>query len=209
MSTSRQLLELVVHRRQAALDRTRRRAGVAMSRKTPPCGAAAAGLHLGVDRPGDLVARQQVGRAPVVVLVLVPGVGFLLGVRRLGPEELGDVVEHEAPSFRVPERAAVAAHALGDQDPAHAGRPDHPGRVELEHSMSIRSAPGVERHRHAVAGVLPGVGGDLPGLADAAGGQHHRLRLEEHELARSRASSRTRRNPVAVLQEARCSVHSM
>src|SRR6266496_3315774 len=33
----------------------------------------------------------------------------------------------------------------------------------------------------AVAGVLPGIGGDLPGLADPAGGQHHRLGAEDHE----------------------------
>ena len=34
-----------------------------------------------------------------------------------------------------------------------------------------------------VAGVLPGVRGDLERLADAAGGQDHRGRLEQHELA--------------------------
>src|SRR5204862_7606774 len=87
-------------------------------------GAAAPGLDLGVDRPRDLVARQQVRRAPVVLLVLVPAVGLHLVVRGLPLEELRDVVEHEALAVLVPERAAVAATPLGDEDTPHRRRPD-------------------------------------------------------------------------------------
>ena len=75
-----QLLELVVHRRQLAHDLLGGRRE-AMSRKTPPCGEPRPGLDLGVDRAGDLVAREQFRRAPVVVRVVVPAVGLLLGVR--------------------------------------------------------------------------------------------------------------------------------
>src|SRR5580692_10501991 len=76
-------------------------------------------LHLGVDGAGHLVTRQQVGRAPVVDVVVVPAVGFLFRVRRLGPEHVGDVVEHEAGAFGVAQHATVTAHALGDEDAAH------------------------------------------------------------------------------------------
>src|SRR3712207_8269744 len=46
-------------------------------------------------------------RAPVVLLVLVPAVGLVLGLRGLLAEEVGDVVEHEAVAGRVPQDAAV------------------------------------------------------------------------------------------------------
>ena len=163
---------------------------------------AAAGLHLGVDGPGHLVARQQLGWTAVVLLVGVPAVGFGLGVGRLLLEELGDVVEHEATSLRVPEDASITAHALGDQNPPHAVRPDHPGGVELValHVDEVRA--GVQGHRHAVAGVLPGVRREFPRLADAAGGQHHGLRLEDDELPRLAPVAEGAAHPVAILEEA-------
>src|SRR5207249_1151393 len=122
---ARQLLELVVHRRQALLDVVGGAARVDVE-EDAAVRAAAAGLHLGVDRPRDLVARQQIGRAAVVLLVLVPAVGLGLVVGRLPFEELGDVVKHEALAFAVLQRPAVAAHALGDEDAAYGGRPHHP-----------------------------------------------------------------------------------
>ena len=137
---------------------------------------------------------QEVGRPPVVLLVLVPAVGLVLVVGRLALEELRDVVEHEPLALAVLERAAVAAHALGDQDAAHRRRPDHARRVELDelHVDQVGARP--ERQGVAVARVLPGVRRDLPRLADAAGGEHDGLRLEDDERARSRASSRRRRD---------------
>ena len=66
--------------------------------------AAAAGLDLGVDRARDLVTGEEVGRAAVVRLVLVPAVGLGLGLRRL---ERG-----EEPLAQHPELQAV-------EDPVH------------------------------------------------------------------------------------------
>ena len=85
----------------------------------------AARLDLGVDRPGHLVPGQQLGRAPVVVRVVVPAVGLLLGLRVLGAEHVGHVVEHEPLALGVAQHAAVAAHRLGDQQPGapRAARP--------------------------------------------------------------------------------------
>src|SRR4028118_565477 len=64
---------------------------------------------------------------------------------------------------------AVPAHALGDEDAAPRRRPDHPGGVELDELHVHQPGPGLQRQRVPVAGVLPRVRGDLPGLADAAG----------------------------------------
>ena len=50
-------------------------------------------------------------------------------------------------------------------------------------SMSISSAPGVVGQREAVAGVLPGVGGEAPGAAATAGGDDHGAGLEEEQPA--------------------------
>ena len=189
----RQLLELVVHRGQALSDVVGGPARVdveedAAVRAAPP------GLDLGVDGPRHLVARQEVGGA-AVVLVLVPGVGFLLVVGRLALEVLGDVVEHEARAFGVLERAAVAAHALGDEDAAHARRPHHPGRVELDALHVDQVGARVEAEGDAVARRLPRVRRELPRLAHAAGGEHDGLGLEEHELAGRAPVAERRRTP--------------
>jgi hypothetical protein len=55
--------------------------------------------------------------------------------------------------------------------------------VELDELHVDERGTGLQRQGVPVAGVLPGVGGDLVGLADAAGGQHHRRRLPDHEPA--------------------------
>jgi len=141
-------------------------------------------LDLGVDRAGHLVAREQLRRAPVVVRVGVPPVGLFLGLGVLRPEHVGHVVEHEPLALGVAQHAAVPAHRLGDQQPAHRGRPHHPGRVQLHELHVQQRGPGSQRQRVPVPGVLPGVRRDLVRLADAAGGEHHRGRLEQGEPAR-------------------------
>ena len=50
-------------------------------------------------------------------------------------------------------------------------------------SMSMQLGAGAIRERVAVARVLPTVAGDLEGAADAAGRQHHGLRLPQDEVA--------------------------
>src|SRR5690606_37634804 len=117
-----ELLELVVHRGQAPADLLRRQAAGDVEQH-PAGGGAPAGLDLTVDGPGDFVAGQQLRRPAVVVRVGVPAVGFLLGLRVLVAEDVGDVVEHEALAFDVAQHAAIAAHRLGDQDAPHRGRP--------------------------------------------------------------------------------------
>ncbi len=79
-----QLHELVIHRRQPALDLL----GGQPRRDVEEHAAVrrvAAGLHLGVDRTGHLVAGQQIGSAACRVVVLEPLVGLFDGFRRTGP----------------------------------------------------------------------------------------------------------------------------
>ena len=62
---------------------------------------------------------------------------------------------------RLPSRflqhAAFAAHALGDENAAHARRPDHARRMELDELHVLQRGAGVIGERMAVAGVLPAV----------------------------------------------------
>ena len=130
-------------------------------------------------------------------------VGLLLGVGRLGPEELGDVVEHEALALGVLQRAAVAAHALGHQDAAHAGRPDHPGRVELDalHVDQVGAgvaaparwpSPVYSQEFEVIFQALP-----MPPVASTTA-----LALKTHELAALAPVAERARDPVAVLEQA-------
>src|SRR5918912_1491783 len=73
---------------------------------------------LGVVRPGHHVACTQL---------------HLLGVIAL----------HVALALGVPQDTALAAHALGDQDAAHAGGPDHPCGMELHHLHVHQLRPGI------------------------------------------------------------------
>ena len=187
-----QLLELVVHRRQLALDDV----GGDARRDVEEHAAvrrAAPGLDLGGDRARDLVAREQLGRPARGLVAGEPAVGLLDGVRGLRREPLGDVVEHEPLALVVLQDAAVAAHALGHEDAAHRQRPHHAGRMELRELDVHQLGAGVVRHRDAVARVLPRVRRDAPRLAAAAGREDHRLAPEDRRTGRSRASTRARR----------------
>ncbi len=116
--------------------------------------AAAALADLGVDGAGDHVARREV----------------LDG---------GGVALHEALAVLVAQDPALAARTLGEQD-AHL--PDA-RRVELvELHVLQREALAVD-DAHAVTGEGVGVARHLEDLAEAAGGEQHRLGLEDVQLA--------------------------
>ncbi len=90
-----QLLELVVHGRQEPTDLLGR-AATSDIQEDAAVRASSARFDLGVDGSRDLVSREQLGGPAEVDLVLVPLVGFLDRVGRLGGKERRDVVEHEA-----------------------------------------------------------------------------------------------------------------
>src|SRR3972149_7410877 len=107
-----------------------------MSRKTPPCGlprTAGALVALGV---------------PPTLLFVVGGLALV---------EFGNVVEHEPEAQVVAKDPALAANTLGHQDAAHARRPDHSRRVELEVLHVDEIGARVVREGLPVAGGLPAV----------------------------------------------------
>src|SRR3954447_25014210 len=176
---------------------------LAMSRKTPPCGEPRPALISELIAPATSSRGQQLGRTPVVLVVVVPGVGLLLVVGGLGFEELRDVVEHEPLALGVAQHSALTTHGLGDEDALDGRRPDHAGRVELHELHVEQRGAGPQRHRMTVAGVLPGVGRDLERLADAAGREHDRRRGEADERPRLAPVSERTGDAVPILEQPR------
>ena len=192
-----QLLELLVHRGELAADVLGRQ--VADVEEDAAMRRSAALLDLGVDRPGDVVAGRQLRRPAGVGLV---GPGTARVTQRLASSSVAAYSSRRSsgryfhmkrsPSAlrRIPPSPRTASVT---SRPAHARRPDHPRRVELDELHVDEVGTGLVRECLAVAAVLPRVRRDLVGLADAAGRQHDRLGREQDRLRRSSASSRTRR----------------
>ena len=181
----RELEELVIHARQLLADD---RLGVRQPpldpgdvEKDAAVRAPAALADLAHDAARDVVAGEEL-RGPARALVAL-GVAppFLLVVGGLAAIVLRDGVEEEAPAFLVEQHPALAADALGDEDALHAGRPDHPGGMELDELHVDQLGARIVRERLAVARVLPAVAGDPVGLSDPAGGEHDRARAKEVE----------------------------
>src|SRR5215471_17192221 len=78
-------------------------------------------------------------------------------------------------------RAAFAAHAFGDEDALHAGRPDHAGRMELDELHVHQLGARLIRERVAVAGAFPGIARDLVRAPGAPRGEHDGARGEHLE----------------------------
>ena len=89
------------------------------------------------------------------------------------------VAHHEALALRVAQDAALAAAALGDQDPAR----EHRRRVELHELDVLQRQAGAQRHRHAVAGAGIGVRRRAVEPADAACREQDGLAAERLQAA--------------------------
>ncbi len=111
------------------------------------------------------------------------------------------VLPHEALALAVPEDPALAAHALGHQQPHDARRPNHAGRVELHELHVDQLRAGVVGERLSVAGVLPGVRRHPIALADAAGGDDDGLGAEDDEAPGLAPVSERAGDPIAVLEQ--------
>ena len=154
------------------------------------------GLHaqVGARELGDVrelrvdVRGLEVGEVEVDVVLVRAGaaalahlVGHRAGDHVTGGEVLQrrGVALHEALHLAVAQDAALAARRLRQQDAeARQAR-----RVELEELHVLQRDAAAERHRGAVAGEGVGVRGGLEDLAEAAGGEHDRLRAEDVDLA--------------------------
>ena len=157
--------------------------------------------HLAHDAAGHVVAREQLGRAAGVPVALGVAPAFLRGVGGLVPVVRGDVVEHEPLAVPVEQHPALAAHPLGDQDPAYAGRPDHARWMELDELHVLQVGARLVGEGLPVPGVLPAVAGDPEGTADAAGRHYDRPGPEEPEAAPLPVVAEGAHHPVTVLEE--------
>ncbi len=88
---------------------------------------------------------------------------------------LGVVALHESLAVLVAEHAPFAA--------LHAGWPYHAGGMKLNELHVHQVGACIECERHTVAGVFPGVRGDLPCLADSSGTNDDGLSPEHNEAA--------------------------
>src|SRR5205823_354113 len=147
----------------------------------------------------DVVARQQFGRALGVAVAGAVAPAFLGILGGLVLVQIGDVVVHELLALVVEQDAAFAAHAFGDENALDAQGPNHAGRVKLDEFHVLQFGAGIVSEGMAVASVFPAVAGDLERLADAAGGEHDRLGLEQDEAAPFARVGKRAGNAVAVL----------
>src|SRR6266851_2711764 len=164
-------------------------------------GAAAALPDFADNAAGDVIAREQLWRSAGILVALGIPPTFLLVVCGLGSVHLGNVIEHEPTAFLVEEDSSLAPHALGDKDALHTGRPDHSSGMELNELHVHQLGPGLVRKRVAISGVLPAIAGDFVRSADAAGGQHHRSRLENVQQAPLAVVSQSSDDPLTVFEQ--------
>src|SRR6185312_9843517 len=123
--------------------------------------AAAAFAGLPNDTAGHVVAGQEFRRAVAILVAEHVVEAFLLVLGGLRSVVLRNVAEHEPLAFLIPQHAAFAANAFGDEDAAHRGRPDHAGRVELDEFHDDEFGPGVIGQADAVARAFPRIRGDF------------------------------------------------
>ena len=122
---------------------------------------------------GDVERDGAVGEA--AALVDLGLLGARDDVARGELELVGRVLLHEALALGVVEVRALAARALGDEDPVARQR----GRVVLDHLHVHQRGADAVGLRDPVAGADERVGGRLEALAGAAGGEDHRLGGEQ------------------------------
>ena len=184
---ARELLELVVHARQLAADVIRGVRELLLDPRDVEVDAAvrcaAAFADLAHDGARDVIAGEELGRPPGVLVPLGVAPAFLGVVSRLAPVVVGDVVEHEAAPLAVAKDAPLATHAFGHEDALHARRPDHAGRMELHELHVDELGAGAIGQGVAVPGALPAVAGDAVGAPDPSGREHDRLGAEGLETA--------------------------
>ena len=87
--------------------------------------------------------------------------------------------------------------------PAHARRPDHPGRMELDEFHVDQLRAGVVGERMAVASVFPTVARDLVGAPDAAGGEHDGFGAKNLEASAFAIVAKGPDDSIAILQQRR------
>ncbi len=171
-----QLLELVIHAGQLLFDMF---GGIRNLLFDPgdveehaPVRASTSFPYFTSNAAGHVVAGQQFGRAPGILITLGVTPTFFLGIGRLVYIKRRNVLEHEALVVSVAQHPSFAPYAFRDQNAAHAGRPDHSGGMELHKFHVHQRRAGMVCESVAISGVLPAVAGDLVSPANTSRRQH-------------------------------------
>src|SRR5262249_20085742 len=114
---------------------------------------------------------------------------------------VGNVAKHEALALFVDKDASLAAHAFGDQNAAHAWRPNHARGMELDVLHVNQFGSAMVGNRMAVPGIFPTVAGDFVSPANAAGGEHDRVGFKDFEPPTFSLVSNGPDDSVAVLEQ--------
>ena len=136
---------------------------------------------------GDVQRHGAVGEAAALVDLGLLGAGD--DVARGQLQLVGRVLLHEALALGVEQPGALAAGALGDQQPVARQR----RRVVLDHLHVHQPGADPVGLGDAVAGHDQPVGGGPVGLAGAAGGEDHGLGVEHLQARRRAGCGRSRR----------------
>ena len=184
---ARELLELVVHAWQFALDVL---GGVWQFLLDPSniqihaaVRRAATSFNFSIDATRNMVAREQLRRTVGVLVAAHIAPAFLLIDGNLIFVRVRNVVKHKALAFAVAKHAALAAHAFGHKNAAHAWRPHHSSWMELHKLHVHQFSAGLIRKRVSVASAFPTIAGNTERFADAAGGQNDGFRLPNSHAA--------------------------
>src|SRR6185295_18715716 len=124
--------------------------------------------HFAHDATGYVIASQKLWRAPRVLIPLrvAPALFFVVGGLVL--VVVRDLVEHKPLAHAVEQDAAFAPNPLGNQNAAHAWRPHHAGRMELNKFHVDQLCACVIRERVTVSGVFPTVARDSVSAPNSA-----------------------------------------
>ena len=201
----RQLLELMIHARQLLFNMLLAIFKLLLNprdvKKRPAVRTAAPLADLLQNASCHMITRQQLRRPTRLLVAGHVAPAFL---RRVGGGilvKLWDVVEHKPLALAVRQNAALATHALGHENAAHARRPNHSCGMELDEFHVQQICPRMIRQRMTVAGVLPTVARHLERAPHAARRQHDGLRLEQPKPTALAVVAKRAHHAVAILQQ--------
>ena len=164
--------------------------------------ASASFTHLASNAAGHVVARQQLRRAPGILVALGVAPAFFLGVGGLVYVKRRNVLEHEALAVSVAQHSSFATHSFRDQNAAHAGRPDHSRRMELHKLHVHQRRASIVCQSMPIAGIFPAVAGDLERSSNSSRRQHDGFGTKQVKSAALAVVAKCSRDAIAVLQQA-------